>query len=410
MKMVTAIPQTSLERLSKNSRMFSYLMTSFTKTYGVIQDDKMSLYFKGNKSVVSLALPLEALVAETVYFSIDINKFLSAAKKIGDAMPLKLSINTAPPQILMTSDATNDKISFSATFYEADSPEIAPLLSFYADRSASFQGGEGFTASPAFLDFNHIASTYMGTINKNNSIALFQDKLVYADRTVVVSMKEPVWQQSLGTDADEHRLLHKFVLGFIDFVAQDSPNFMLSKDKNFIRWQSANDTDFWAILAIDPCTISIPGQDDLSAITPEDSHVQSIFVKPSRLAEAIDFFSGLFEASVWKPITFTWSVDAATAAEKMVLSYHHPSTEVEKELTLEPSTASNPSTIPNAEFTLISDSLRILLNRMLDTGLLEIRFNDLDSDVVHGAGIQLKYTDQAGNVVYDAVLAKLQDA
>jgi hypothetical protein len=250
----------------------------------------------------------------------------------------------------------------------------------------------------------------MGTINKNNSIALFQDKLVYADRTVVVSMREPVWQQSLGTDEDEHRLLHKFVLGFIDFVAQDCSNFMLSKDRDFIRWQSAIDPDFWAILAIDPCTISIPSQDDLNAITPEDTHVQSIFVKPSRLAEAIDFFSGLFEASVWKPITFTWTVDTATAAEKMVLSYHHPSTEVEKELTLEPTTGAETSKILNAEFTLISDSLRILLNRMLDTGLLEIRFNDLDSDVVHGAGIQLKYTDQAGNVVYDAVLAKLQDA
>jgi hypothetical protein len=410
MKMVTAIPQTSLERLSKNSRMFSYLMTSFTKTYGVIQNDKMSLYFKGNKSVVSLALPLEAPVAETVYFSIDINKFLSAAKKIGDAMPLKLSINTAPPQILMTSDATNDKISFSATFYEADSAEILPLLSFYADRDPNFIGGEVFTASTAFLDFNHIASTYMGTINKNNSIALFQDKLVYADRTVVVSMKEPVWQQSLGTGVDEHRLLHKFILGFIDFVAPDNPNFALSKDYNFIRWQSANDPDFWAILAIDPCTISIPGQDDLDAITPEDNHVQSIFVKPSRLAEAIDFFSGLFEASVWKPITFTWSVDPATFAEKMVLSYHHPSTEIEKELAAEPVPPTLPRTIMGAEFTLISDSLRILLNRMLDTGLLEIRFNELDTDVVHGAGIQLKYTDMAGNVIYDAVLAKLQDA
>lgn len=409
MKIVTAIPQTSLERLSKNSRMFSYLMTSFTKTYGVIQNDKMSLYFKGNKSVVSLALPLDVPVTETVYFSIDINKFLSAAKKIGDAMPLKLSINTAPPQILMTSDATNDKISFSATFYEADSPEILPLLSFYADRDANFVGGETFTASAAFLDFNHIASTYMGTINKNNSIALFQDKLVYADRTVVVSMKEPVWQTSLGKDGDEHRLLHKFILGFIDFVAPDNPNFALSKDHNFIRWQSSNDPDFWAILAIDPCTISIPGQDDLDAITPEDTHVQAIYVKPSRLAEAIDFFSGLFEASVWKPITFTWSVDPTTFAEKMVLSYHHPSTEVEKELAIEPGVAA-PHEITGAEFTLISDSLRILLNRMLDTGMLEIRFNDLDTDVVHGAGIQLKYTDMAGNVIYDAVLAKLQDA
>jgi len=410
MKIVTAIPQTSLEKLSKNSRMFSYLMTSFTKTYGIIQNDKMSLYFKGNKSVVSLVLPLETPVTEAVYFSIDINKFLSAAKKIGDTMPLKLYINTTPPQILMTSDATNDKISFSATFYEADSAEILSLLSFYADRELSFTNGEIFTASPAFLDFSHIASTYMGAINKNNSIALFQDRLVYADRTVIVRMKETVWQKSFGTDVNEYRLLHKFILGFIDFVALDNPNFTLSENHEFIRWTSANDPDFWAILAIDPCVISIPEQDDLNAITPEDTYVQSIFVKPSRLAEAIDFFSGLFEASVWKPITFSWSIDPTTLAEKMVLSYHHPSTEVEKELAIE-SIPSVPShTITKAEFTLISDSLRTLLNRMPDTGLLEIRFNDLNTDVVHGAGIQLKYTDETSTVIYDAVLAKLREA
>jgi hypothetical protein len=134
--------------------------------------------------------------------------------------------------------------------------------------------------------------------------------------------------------------------------------------------------------------------------------VQSVFVKPSRLADAIDFFSGLFEASVWKPITFNWSNDNGT--QKMLLSYHHPSTEVEKELAVEKFTGN--LTAIKAEFTLISDSLRILLNRMADTGLLELRFNDLATDVVHGAGIQLVYTDINNNVVYDAVLAKLADS
>jgi len=188
MKIAIAIPQTSIEKLSRYSRMFSFLMTSFVKTYGVIEGDFLTLYFKGNKSVVSLALPLEGPSPDAVYFSIDINKFLSASKKIGTTMPLKLLINTAPPSMLMTSDATNDKITFSVMFYEADAPEITSLLSFYKDREPHFTGGEEFEANQSFLDFAHIATTYMGTINKNNSIAMFQDKLVYADRTVVVGM------------------------------------------------------------------------------------------------------------------------------------------------------------------------------------------------------------------------------
>lgn len=407
MKLTVSIPQTSIEKLSKYSRMFSYLMTSFTKTYGVIEGDNLKLYFKGNKSVVSLALPLEAPSPETLYLSFDINKFLSAAKKIGSSMPLKILINTTPPSMLMTSDATNDKITFSVTFYEANSPEITPLLTFFEDKKPAFDGGEEFEANQAFLDFAHIATTYMGTINKNNSIAMFQNRLVYADRTVVVGMEASVWQGGwTWSDPEENRLLHKFILGFIDFVAADNPRFLLSKDKNLIRWVSP-DPLFWAILAIDPCTITIPGQEDLDGIIPEDNHVQSIFVKPSRMAEAIDFFSGLFEASVWKPITFTWTRDA-TLGEKIILTYKHPSTEVEKELAVDSFDGNLP--VEEASFTLISDSLRTLLNRMDDSGMLRLRFNELASDVEHGAGIELIYTDAAGNEIYNAVLAKLADS
>jgi len=404
MKIAIAIPQTSIEKLSRYSKMFSYLMTSFVKTYGIIKDDMLTLYFKGNKSVVSLALILETACPDVVHFSIDINKFLSASKKIGSTMPLKLNINTTPPSMLMTSDATNDKITFSVVFYEADAPEITSLLTFYTDREPQFTGGESFEANQAFLDFSHIATTYMGTVNKNNSIALFQDKLVYADRTVVVGMKASVWNSVLPVG--ESRLLHKFILGFIDFAVVEASTFTLSKDKNLIRWISPDPT-FWAILAIDPCTITIPSQADLELIAPDSAQVQTIAVKPSRMAEAIDFFSGLFEASVWKPITFTWTNDA-TLGQRMILSYKHPSTEVEKELAVE--TFDGNLKVTEASFTLISDSLRILLNRMADTGTLLLRFNELDTDIDHGAGIELLYTDIQGNEIYNATLAKLNDS
>jgi len=406
MKVTATIPQSSLEKLSKNFKMVSYLMTAFTKTYGVITGNTLTFYFKGNKSVVALALELDAPCASDVYFSIDISKFLSAAKKIGNTQPLKLLINLTPPSMLLTSDSTNDKITFSVSFYEADSPEILSLLSFYTENEPQFTNGEKFLATPAFLDFAHIASTYMGTINKNNSIAMFQDKLVYADRTVVVSMAASVWQGSqIWKDPDEHRMLHKFILGFIDFVAADNAAFTLSTNKNLIRWTS-QDPSFWAILAIDPCNITIPSQEDLENIVPEDTRTHSITLKPSRMVEAIDFFSGLFEASVWKPITFTWTNDNGT--QRIVLSYKHPSTEVEKELTVDINDGN--LSVDTASFTLISDSLRTLLTRMMDTGDITLKFNDLEVDTLHGAGVELVYRDISGTEVYRAVLAKLADS
>lgn len=411
MRISTAIPQSSLEKLSKYSKMFSYLMTSFVKTYSVIENDKMTLYFKGNKSIVSFVLDLDIPVSSPIYFSIDINKFLSAAKKIGDALPLKLLINTAPPQILITSDATNDKISFSATFYETDSTEISSILSFKKDQSPLFSQGEKFNITPNFLDFIRITSAYMGAINKNNSIALFEDKLVYADRTVIVNMTENVWKNFLRNSDTDYRLLHKFVLGFMEFVYSENNEFTLSNNKSLIYWEALSDSNFWAILAIDPCTISIPNRDDLNAIIPEDSKVQKIFIKPSRLVEAIDFFSGLFEASAWKPITFNWTYNAADSTQKVILTYQHPSTEVEKELIVDSFEGNLPEqNIYNASFILISDSVRTLLSRMLDVGTLEVRFNNDSTDTVHGAGIQLKYLDTNNKIIYDAVLAKLQDS
>lgn len=407
MKIVTTIPQSSLEKLSKYSRMFSYLMTSFTKTYGIISKDTFILYFKGNKSVVSLSLPLEDPCTEELYFSIDINKFLSAAKKLGTTLPLKLAINTSPPSMLLTSDTTNDKILFSITFYEPGSPEITTLLTFREDKKPLFSTGEVFKATSPFLDFIHIASTYMGTINKNNSIALFNDKLVYADRTVVVNMNTQVWVNPIPLNTkNDYRLLHKFILGFIEFVASENNTFTLSSDKNLIYWVGS-DPAFWAILTIDPCTITIPNQEDLNAIIPEDTSVQTITVKPSQLTEAINFFSGLFETSIWKPITFNWISDTVLG-QKILLSYKHPSTEIEKDLVVE-SFDGNMSSIATS-FTLISDSLRILLNHMSDTdGTLTIRFNDLPPDVLHGAGIYLVYTNSQCEKVYEAVLAKLSE-
>lgn len=400
----TTIAQEGIERLNKYSRMYSFLMSSFTKTYIKFEDDAAVLYFKGNKSILSISMPLEQSISDTQWISIDIQKFLSASKKVAGAGNLVLTFNQTPPTIRLSSDTTNDKITLSVSYYDEDDSEVTSLSNFYADHESEYENGSTISITQDLLDFIHISSTYMSAINKNNSIAIYNDRLVYADRTIVLRLTTSVLETPL---TEEPLLVHKFILSFLEFVASDTASFVINEDRSSILWKSGDDDNFWAIIAIDPCNIAIPEQTDIEAITPEATSQQIALIKPTRFSEAIDFFNGLFEASVWKPITFFWKSDSGDQSIK--LTYQHPSTEVEKNLVVEEFQGNLESVADTASFILISDSIRTLLSRISPNGVVRLYFNDQLADQSHGAGVLITYTDEAGVEKYSAVLAKLQD-
>lgn len=384
--------------------MYSFLMSSFTKTYIKFEEDSAIFYFKGNKSVLSISIPLAASIPETQWISVDVQKFLSAAKKVAGNNDLILTFVQTPPTLRLSSNSTNDKITLSVSYYEEDNSEVTSLATFYADHEQEFESGSSVSITQDLLDFVHISSTYMSTINKNNSIALYNDHLVYADRTIVLTLNTEVLEAQI---TDEPILIHKFVLGFLEFVASDTPSFIVDEARQSILWKSGEDDNFWAIISIDPCNIAIPEQSDIEAIIPEEDSQQVALIKPSRFTEAIDFFNGLFEASVWKPITFFWNYNSGS--QKIKLSYQHPSTEVEKDLVVEEFQGELEKVSETASFILISDSIRTLLSRLGPNGLVRLYFNEKPSDQAHGAGVLVTYTDEAGIEKYSAVLAKLQD-
>jgi hypothetical protein len=400
----TTIAQEGIEKLTRYSRMYSFLMSSFTKTYIKFEDSSAILYFKGNKSVLSISVPLETAITDTQWVSVDIQKFLSAAKKVAGNNGLVLTFNRTPPTLRMSSDTTNDKITLSVSYYEETNSEVVSLATFYTEHEQSFESGSQVSITQDLLDFVHISSTYMSTINKNNSIAIYNDRLVYADRTIILKLATKVLESTI---VNEPILIHKFVLGFLEFVASDTPVFMIDEARSSILWKSGEDDNFWAIIAIDPCNIAIPDQSDIDSIIPEKTAQQVALIKPNRFVEAIDFFNGLFEASVWKPITFFWNYNSGD--QKIKLSYQHPTTEVEKDLIVEEFQGELEKVAEMSSFILISDSVRTLLSRISQNGLIRLHFNAQASDQAHGAGVLITYTDEAGIEKYSAVLAKLQD-
>jgi len=404
MKTSIAITSASLEKLNKNARLFSYLSTSFTKMYADVSGDEMRLYYKGNKSLLSFKLLLEEEIQAPLCFSIDITKFLSAIKKMSEpSASLRMMLSENPSNITIYSPNSPDKITFSVNFFDRNSSEITSLLSFFTEKESLFTTGHMLEITQEILDFASITNTYMSTINKNNAIVIAPDKLMYADRTVIVKMFTPVSKTSFADIK-----LHKFILGFMEFITTESNKLVVSNDSSFVKWSSEIDPDFQVIMAIDPCVIGIPDQSDIDAITPEDNYREILEISPTSLMSAIEFFSGLFEASVWKPITFIWKNDVNAGTSNMILTYSHPSTEVEKE----PTGYIIDGTIKSqgATFTLISDSIKTLLGKMAPDGKVHLIYNDIAADEAHGAGVVLKYYNTTNKLVFEAVLAKLTDS
>ena len=393
----------SIERLNKNARLFSYVMTAFTKTYCCVHQDNLIFYFKGPKSLMSFRAQLEDASQGNACFSIDITKLLSALRKLSvSGQTLRMTISDSPANITVYSNTTNDKISFSANFFDEKSPEITSLVTFFTDKEPIFSTNPStLSITPALLDFAAITGSYMSTINKNNAIVVDKEKFLYADRTIVVKRYAEAFESNILDDVK----IHKFILGFMEFVINDSPTLLISQDGNFVYWESAIDNNFKAILVIDPCVIGIPSDSDIAAICPEDSDKQTIECVPASLIDSIEFFSGLFEASIWKPITFNWSEDKGV--QRIQLSYKHPSTEILKDLANYDLTGN--LTAQEASFTLISDSLKILLTKSSPQGKVKLHFNEKNPDEAHGAGILVQCFDENSILVYEAVLAKLSE-
>ena len=196
-KVTTTIAQSGIEKLSKNARLFSYMMSAFHKTYLVLEGDEASFYFKGAKSMMTIGVELTQPVPTPVYLVVDIGKFLSAAKKVAGNNAVNLTFTNSPPSLRMSSDVSNDKITLSVVSLDADNSELEPLLEFFQAKEPLFATGMGIRVSPEFVDFMSITSSYMSTSSKNNSIAVFSDRLVYSDRTIVVSVKSEALQAAV---------------------------------------------------------------------------------------------------------------------------------------------------------------------------------------------------------------------
>jgi len=371
------ISQKELAMLQEKNKLFNYLSSSFTKTYFALGEGKFTVFFRGAKGALKFSFDIASKEPLQV-FQIDYTKWLNAIAKLSFADEVSFKLTDKSLKISLKS--SSDMISLGIISYAPESSEVEILKSFV----------EGFSTLPNKLTLTadlsealSSTSSMFSTAGHNNAIALRPSCAVYADRSIVLqaNFSEPI----SFLKKEESMELHRYSAGFMTQAAKFGSDFWFAEDYTTLYWQSA-DKNTAVVLISEACEIAIPSEEELDSIRPS-KQVGSFDIDHRDLFNALEFFNGFYEASVWKPITFDVNTEEAR------LHYKHPTTEISKELKVKANVAGN--------FVIGSENLSKLLSQSIDrSGSSELKVHiEFDAEA---AGIRCIVGDY-----YDITFAKL---
>ncbi len=368
--------QNQLASLQEKNKLFNYLSASFTKTYFAIGDNKLVVFFKGAKGALKTEIAIEAPEAVHI-FQIDYSKWTNALSKL--SFSDEITCNLTEKFFRVSIAGNDDTITLGITTHAEGSSEAETVTSFI---EAKKDIKHVLNVTPELGATIALANSMFATQGSNNAIAFTADgNIIYADRSIV--FQAPI---DLGgfVESTKPVELHRFSAGFILQAMRFGTRFEFNGGNDVIYWGS-DDKSTTVTLASEPCEIAIPSPADIEMIKPKNGG--SFMIDHRDLYNALDFFNGFYEASVWKPITFSLGAESK-------LHYKHPTTEVFKKLDIE-----NAS---EGSFVVGSETLTKLLASSIDR-------MDNEECLVH-----FEYDEEAAGVhcrigdLYNVIFAKLE--
>lgn len=367
------LDQDSLSLLHKKGKLISHLQAYVAKTTFIPDEEASTLtfFFRGPFLQLSQVIPIEDVEGDLQFFEVDYVKFMNALSKMTFADEVKISVTEK--QLRVSTEGSSDKIALGIT--KVTENEASSLIENLSNHYVEILGENlSMELDDEILAAFRLTHSLFNTTGNNNAIVYDEDSLMYADRSVVLQIDLP------DNKVSGRYEIHKNILSLIPLLEKFSPRLLFSSKREF-GWTDENSV---LVIGSEPCDISVPSKDELEEIHPTDP--ETIVVDRAALLQALDFFSGFYEASSWKPITFTIST------EGVQLEYHHPTSQLKKKVEVD--SFGKPET-----FIVSSETLEKVLNADFDSEKVTIEYN---SD---GPGVRVFLEGKK----VDSLLAKLID-
>lgn len=377
------LAQNQLAVLQEKSKLYSYLGSEFTKSYFSLGDGYLTIFFHGARGALKTRIATPDAVSEEVqYFQVDYTKWLNAISKLSFAD--EIVMNLTAKNLKISTEGSPDSISLGIISYEPGSSEASNISGFIEAKKPAEDIKLELTKE--LSDAIQVTNAMFSAAGKNNAVALKQDAMVYADRSIVLQVRLADQSAFLRDRAIVN--IHKFVAGFMLQAARFNNVFTFDDGYELVYWQ---DRDTQVLIASERCEIALPTDEEIEMIKPAED-AGSFTIDHRGLYNCLEFFNGFYEASVWKPITFLIEKGVAK------LYYKHPTTEISKVL----DGCQLDSTGYAGEFQIVSEVLEKLLQKSIDNATEGDNTSVTFTYDVAAPGVHC----MIGNA-YDVVFAKL---
>lgn len=382
------IDSSNLAELRNKGKLFSSLNGILTKTFFKVSDSEFLVLFRGTQGACSYSMNIECTCPSPIYYSIDYNKWYNAIQKFGNVSEINLTIKKSMLQI--SAPGTSDVINLGIVSYPENSSEAVIINSYLDERKeAEINDNYVFNLSEELLDNFKMMDSLFSAQGKVNSIGLTKDYVTYADRSVVVKANLiDTLDEALFATAEEGLIfIHSTFLKLFPILSKINPTIIFSNEYDTFYWEGDN---IRILLTSEPWDLALPTEEQWDMIKPQDE-TSSFSVDLSLLISSLKFFTGFYEETAWKPLTFE-----IVKGKEVNLYYRHPTTEINKTLL-------GVEGIVDGNFIIGSEILGKILSN------IENRFSDEEQVVVvydeDAPGIYCKV-----NNTYEFVLSKMTDS
>lgn len=380
----------NFEKFLSNSKLYQYLYSSLTKSYITLDKNKFTFYMRGSVGVFKETFNVE-YDGDPLTIYVDFSKWLNALQKFEYADSINISFTKSAMKI-STPDSP-DVINLSIISFPKDDAEIVTFINkIPKDKKKIMDLGLKLTLTDEIISDFNLASSLFINQGRVNSIGLSKNGVIYADRSTILktTFTSPIEDNLLKCveDGEDYFYIHSQLISLMNIIYKDNPDIYFSDNYEEIYW--AND-DVELVYIYANRDLAIPTDEQLEAFIPQnpDSYFE---VDLGIFKDALNFFNGFYEGSVWKPITFN-----CVANKEITMRYRHPSADITKELPCSCST--------DGEFILESDAIKKVTSKVKD------KREDKSEDMK----IRVSYDDEAPGILCNigdycmVIFAKLED-
>ena len=381
--MKVTINEEQVQIFVKRMKFCNTLSGVFSRLYFKIGGRELVYLLRGGTGVYRIKLDIDCDEAPR-YFAVDYNKWQMALIKFDWASELIFDVKENSLSIMSNKGRAGGVISLGISNFNSTSSEALVVEKFLETKKNELSNGKTVDFTEEIVSDLAFADNFFAIqASKVNSVGLGKNCVLYSDRATVLKLhlSEDLPDEIFEGLGEDYIYIHSFIIKLLKSLTTTNSTVLFNRDFGSLYWEDDSSALF---IVSDEREVAFPTEEQWEMIKP--SKDCGVVIGTELLKKGLEFFTGFYEGSMWKPISFS------LGTQESFLTYKHPTSEVVRPL--EDVTGN-----VDGSFNVDSETLRKIVSKIDDSHIKELNLYYDDE----APGIYI----EAGDM--EAVMSKLEN-